>query len=101
MITHDTIDKIQKLKARRYSQDKVAKELKISRSTVARYWSVEKEPSGGRVAPKKLGLDDVFLLGKCPLCGLFYPKPKFMPVWSCPGCKKQTSWKDCWYSRKG
>jgi transcriptional regulator with XRE-family HTH domain len=36
------IDKIQKLKARRYTQEKVAEQLGLSRSTVARYWGRKK-----------------------------------------------------------
>ncbi len=52
-----------------------------------RYWSGEKEPSGRKAArkaaPKKLGFEDVFVMVKCPDCGLTYPHPKFMPVWFC------------------
>ncbi|MEW6570236.1 MAG: AAA family ATPase [Nitrospirota bacterium] len=51
MITDDDKEKIQDLKVKGYSQAKVARELGLSRSTVARYWkhsipeSVEKESS--------------------------------------------------------
>lgn len=100
MITRDTIDKIQKLKGRRYSQEKISKELKISRSTVARYWEEEKELSGAKAVPKKFDLNDLFHVGKCTHCGLIYPMPKFMPAWLFPGCKKQANWKNCWYSEK-
>jgi hypothetical protein len=97
MITQDQIDKIQKLKAKRYSQSKVAKELHLSRSTVARYWEVEKKTVGGKSTSKKFGLDDLFFVSKCGSCGLIYPKPKFLPSWNCPGCKKVVHWKVCWY----
>ena len=100
MITQDVIGKIQKLKARRYSQGKVAEKLEISRSTVARYWKGEKKLSGGKAASKKLGLDDLFVVEKCPHCGLSYPKPKFIAAWYCPGCKKPTVWPKCWYTEK-
>ncbi len=97
MITRDVIEKIQKLKERRYSQTKVAQELGISKSTVARYWHGEKQSTGSKAVPKRLGIDDVFVFTKCIHCGLAYPSPKFMPAWLCPGCKKQNSWKACWY----
>ncbi len=97
MITRDTIDEIQRLKERRYTQDRVAKELKISRSTVARYWSGGKELSRGKTAPRKWGFEDVFVIRECPDCGLIYPCPKFMPVWFCPGCKRQNRWENCCY----
>ncbi len=99
MITQDQIDQIQKLKSKRYSQAKVAQKLSISRSTVARYWPSKKESITSRLTSKKFGLDDLFRVEKCKGCGLIYPKPKFLPLWKCPGCKKDSGWNICWYEK--
>jgi transcriptional regulator with XRE-family HTH domain len=88
MISQDDINKIRDLKSRRYSQGKVAQELGVSRSTVARYWG----DSG-----KRLKLENLFQMGECRNCGLIYPKPKFLASWTCPLCKNVYSWKKCWY----
>ena len=87
MITKDDVAKIQELKKRGYSQDKVALELKISRSTVARNW-------GG----KRHTFRDLFLLGPCVRCGTVYPKPKFLIQWKCPYCEDDVYWKKPWFS---
>jgi hypothetical protein len=100
MITQDQIDEIQHLKARRYSQSRVAEKLAISVSTVARYWDQRKKLKNGRLTPKKFDLDDLFLIGKCGSCGLVYPKPKFLYSWTCPGCNVVVKWKSCWYKRR-
>ena len=92
MITQDQIDQIQKLKAKRYSNKKIAEKLKISTSTVARYLPSEKKTISSKLSTKKFGLDDLFLLGKCKDCGLIYPKPKFLPLWNCPACKTPSHW---------
>ena len=99
MITQDEIDEIQNLKARRYSQSRVAEKLAISISTVARYWDQGKKLKGGGLSPKKFDLDDLFYIYKCGNCGLVYPNPKFLYSWTCPGCKKEVHWKSCWYKR--
>jgi predicted Zn-ribbon and HTH transcriptional regulator len=87
MLTQDDINKIQKLKERGYSQAKIASKLGISRSTVVRYWGI-----------KRLRFSDLFQLGPCPDCGTIYPKPKFMPNWKCPYCKKEYIWKNPWFT---
>jgi transcriptional regulator with XRE-family HTH domain len=87
MITKDDITRIQNLKAKDYSQTKVAQELNISRSTVARYW-------GGR----KLSLNDLYLVSPCSACGTVYPKPKFLANWKCPYCKKDFYWPNPWFT---
>jgi hypothetical protein len=97
MITQDDIDRIQEMRARRYSQPRVARELKISVSTVARYWKPGKELRGSGPTPKKYGFGDLFSVGKCPSCGLVYPNPKFLYSWNCPGCKKSVHWPSCQY----
>lgn len=99
MITQDEIDKIQNLRARRYSQSRVAEKLGISISTVARYWDQGQKLTAGKLTPKKFGLDDLFYMGKCGNCGLVYPNPKFLYSWNCPGCNKEMRWKSCWYKR--
>ncbi len=99
MITLDTINEIKRLKERRYSQAKVAKQLNISKSTVARYWG-EKKDSVAKAGLKRVGFEDVFRIGKCDSCGLTYPKPKFMPAWQCPNCNKPDAWSGCWYPQK-
>lgn len=87
MITQDDIKKIQDLRARGYSQSKIAQKLNISRATVARHWG-----------NKKLVLDDLFLVSACPKCGAVYPKPKFMPKWECAFCKEKFEWKKHWFT---
>lgn len=97
MITQDEIDKIQELKARRYSQSRVAEKLNISISTVSRHWHQGKKLKGSRLTTKKFGFDDLFHIGKCVNCGLVYPNPKFLRSWNCPGCNKVVYWETCWY----
>jgi hypothetical protein len=87
VITKDDITKIHGLKARGYSQTKVAQKINISRSTVARYW-------GG----KKLNFNDLYLVSPCSGCGTAYPKPKFLPNWKCPYCKKDFYWVNSWFT---
>jgi transcriptional regulator with XRE-family HTH domain len=99
MITQDEIDKIQNLKARRYSQSRVAEKLDISISTVARYWDQGEKLKGGSLSPKKFDLDNLFRMAKCVNCGLVYPNPKFLRSWTCPGCNMVMEWKSCWYKR--
>ena len=71
MISQDTIQKIQRLKGRRFTQENVAQQLGLSRSTVARHWggrkgiSVEEEVSTVMAALKYY-----FQIGKCPDCGM-------------------------------
>ncbi len=79
------------------SQTKVAERLHISRSTVAKYWQSEKKSITSKLTSRKFGLYDLFYVGKCTGFGLIYPKPKFLPLWNCPGCKKDSGWKICWY----
>jgi predicted DNA-binding protein (UPF0251 family) len=86
MITKDEIKKIRELKARGYSQEKVAKEMKISRSTVQRHWR-------GR----KLKLEDLFIYAKCVHCKSPYPHPKFLSGWECPACRKPYTWYVPWF----
>jgi hypothetical protein len=86
MITTDEEQKIKELKARGYSQSKIAKELNISRSTVARHW-------GGR----KLILSDLFAVGPCRRCKTVYPMPKFLPSFHCPYCKEEFFWWKLWF----
>ncbi len=100
MITRDTIDEIQRLKETRYSQSKIAKLLNLSKSTVARNWHGEKGTAAHPVAPKRLRLEDLFLIGTCDDCGITYPMPKFLPSWACPGCYAETDWQKCWYTQK-
>jgi transcriptional regulator with XRE-family HTH domain len=100
MISQDMIEKIQKLKTRRYTQEKVAEQLGLSRSTVARYWGDRK----GTSLDKRVSKDDVvailgyfFQMGRCSDCGITYPKPKFLPEWKCPKCRATSGWGKCWY----
>ena len=97
MITQDEIDKVKKLKAKRYSQSRVAKELGISISTVARYWHSGEKLSGGKLTPKQYNLGALFYIGRCRNCSLVYPMPKFLYSWNCPGCNEPVQWKSCWY----
>ncbi len=99
MITRDTMDKIQELKERRYSQEKVAKKLNISRSTVRRYWKGEKGTAADKPLLDRLGLGYFFALKECPHCHTIYPAPKFSPIFSCPGCNKKASWPRCYYGK--
>ena len=98
MISQDTIQKIQRLKARRFTQENVAQQLGLSRSTVARHWggrkgiSVEEEVSTVMAALKYY-----FEIGKCPDCGITYPRPKFLPEFKCPKCKTTWVWEKCFY----
>ena len=87
MISKDDIAKIQALKAKRYSQAKVAKELNISRSSIQRYWG-----------PKRLTFDVLFLVSPCKECKTIYPHPKFLPQWKCPFCKKDFEWVNPWFT---
>ena len=101
MISDDQVEEIQRLKARRFSQHRIARDLKISRSTVARHWDGRNKPPTDKPAPRKLDFDDLFLLAECSNCHIVYPNPKFMPAWSCPGCRKQNSWQQrCWYTKR-
>ncbi len=100
MYNQDVIDKVLELKKRRYSQGKVAKELAISRSTVARYWHLDEKAAEGKEPPKQPGYDLFFKISKCRFCGLVYPKPKFLPSWPCPRCKKRDTWPGCWYEKR-
>lgn len=83
VLTKDDIEKIGELKKKGYSQSKTAQALKVSRSTVLKYW-------GGY----KLRFDDVFSVGSCPACGTVYPRPKFQYKFTCPYCRKEFLWKD-------
>ncbi len=83
MITKDQINRIEELKARGYSQSKIAEKLKMSRSTVQRHWR-----------GKKLKLEDLFQIGRCHSCRAPIPKPKFLHSWTCPACKKPLKWED-------
>ena len=87
MITKDDISKIQELKARGYSQARVAQKLSISRATVQRYWGA-----------KRFTFDALFLMGACPGCRTIYPQPKFLPEWKCPFCKKDFQWVNPWFA---
>ena len=90
MITKDDIKKIQELRARGYSQSKIAQKLNISRATVARHWG-----------HKKLTLDDLFLVSACSICQTVSPKPKFQHSFRCPYCKKGFSWRTPWFKPEG
>jgi predicted Zn-ribbon and HTH transcriptional regulator len=84
MITKDQEEKINQLKARGYSQFKVATELNISRATVARHWGGE----------RKLSINDLFIVSSCSRCGTVFPKPKFLPTFKCPYCKAEFEWRE-------
>jgi len=86
MITQNDIEKIRELKEKGYSQQKVANELKLSRSTVARHWSNTKT--------LELTLNDLFAVAKCSGCETIYPTPRFLPEWKCPYCKAEFYWKE-------
>jgi hypothetical protein len=86
MITSDDLEKIQVLKAKGYSQNKIAKELTISRATVARNWG-----------QKKLTIADLFSVGACSSCGTIHPRAKYQPTFQCPYCKKIFTWREPWY----
>jgi hypothetical protein len=89
MLTKIDIKNIQELKKKGYSRRRTARELGLNPKTVARYW-------GESVRSHRF--EDYFSWSSCNTCGVEYPCPKFLPTWQCPGCKKQVSWKDCWYA---
>ncbi len=97
MLTQDQIDLIRNLHNKRYSQAKIAKKVKCSTSSVRNYLGLGKKQY--KVAlpqdttQKVLNISQIFVLGKCPECGITYPMPRFMPSWCCPACKKPYSWK--------
>ncbi len=100
MYDQDVIDKILELKKRRLTQKKVAQQLGISRSTVARYWNLGKKAPEVNQAPKQFGYELFFEISRCRGCGLVYPKPKFLPSFPCPRCKKRETWPACWYEQR-
>ena len=88
MLTKIDIENIRSLKEKGYSRRRTARELGFNPKTVGRYWGD---------SPKSRRLDNNFSWDRCDKCGIEYPRPKFLPTWQCPKCKKQTSWNGCWY----
>ncbi len=92
MLTQDDVKKIQALKERAYSKAKVAKTMGLARGTVAKYW-------GGRgervsLTDLKKRFDECFAWRTCsdPACRLMHWAPRFLPTFSCPGCRQSFSW---------
>ncbi len=88
MLTKTDVDNIQFLKKKGYSRRRAARELHFNAKTVARYW-------GESVRSHRF--EDYFSWERCRLCGVEYPRPKFVAAWLCPGCRNQESWNGCWY----
>ncbi len=100
MLTDDDVSKIQALKAKGYSKAKVAKTMGLARGTVAKYWGRKEERVS--LADLKARLDECFQWWTCPNpdCRLMYPAPRFLPEWSCPGCRKTYVWKEPQFKEK-
>jgi hypothetical protein len=88
MLTKIDVENIRSLKEKGYSRRRTARELGLNPKTVGRYWPE---------SVKSHRLEDYFFWQCCDACGIEYPHPKFLPIWHCPGCRKQVSSVKCWY----